>query len=77
MPNSNPYTPEHGTTPQGTPSLDTANQYQPQSPLTPIKPCPPGAMCVTPPGQPPVTTPMPEPKPCVPTATTACPDTNH
>jgi hypothetical protein len=74
MPNSNPYTPEHGTTPQGTPAPDSANPYQPQSSMTPAPNCQPGAMCTTPPGQPGT---MPEPKPCVPTATTACPNPGH
>jgi hypothetical protein len=35
MPNANPYTPQHTVSPNGTPAPDTANQYQPASPLTP------------------------------------------
>ena len=65
MPNSNPYTPQHGTTPQGTPALDTANPYQPRSSLTPVQPCPTGTACATPPSS---------TSPCVPSATTACPN---
>jgi hypothetical protein len=77
MPNSNPYTPEHGTNSQGEPALNTANQYQPASPLTPIPNCPPGAMCAAPPGTTPTpaTVPTPSPlPPCVPRATKACPN---
>jgi hypothetical protein len=77
MPNSNPYTPEHGTNSQGGPAPDTANPYQPASPLTPIPNCPPGAMCAAPPGTAPtpptVPTSSPQP-PCVPSATKACPN---
>ena len=35
MPNANPYTPQHTVSPNGTPAPDTANRYQPASPLTP------------------------------------------
>ena len=77
MPNSNPYTPEHGTNSQGQPALNTANPYQPASPLTPIPDCPPGAMCAAPPGTVPTPAPAPTPSPqppCVPSATRACPN---
>lgn len=40
MPTSNPYTPEHGTTPNGAPMPDTANQTSPTGQPAPTMPDP-------------------------------------